>query len=432
MEVLKRNLIKSKEYLEKAKELVPRQAQTLSRAPAQFIMGVTPYMLERGDGCNVWDVDGNKYIDFGCSLGPIVLGYNHPSTNAAIKKQLDKGMIFSLPSPLEIEFAQVLKEAIPFADMVRYGLNGSDCTTAAIRAARSYTGRDHVAKCGYHGWHDWSISTNPARAKGVPKAVSDLTHEFKYNDAASLEKILQENPGQIAAVIMEAVHDELPRDDFLHKCQELARKHGSLFILDEVLTGFRLALGGAAEYFKIIPDLAVYGKAISNGMPLSFVVGKKEIMKEFEKVFFSYTYGGEPLGLAAAVDTLKFMKENPVHEHMWKMGNMLYDGYNELAKKYGMKSQAIGTALFPTLTFKDEEGNDDRFLKSLFFQETVKRGILTSHQVKISYAHKQEHVKQFLEAVEDSFKLMQKAVQEGNLEKYLEGPAVAPRGSTPR
>jgi glutamate-1-semialdehyde aminotransferase len=432
MEPAKRALEKSRAYLERARALIPRQAQTLSRAPTQFIVGVTPYMLERGDGCHVWDVDGNKYIDFTCSLGPIILGYNHPSTNAAVKRQLDQGLIFGLPHPLEVECTTLIREFIPSAEMVRFGLNGSDCTTAAIRAARAYTGRDHIAKCGYHGWHDWSICTNPARAKGVPQQVSALSHEFKYNDLASLQKILDDHPGQIAAVVMEAVHDELPKDGFLQGVQELARKHGAVFILDEVLTGFRLAKGGAAEYFKITPDLGVYGKAVSNGMPLSFVAGKKEIMQKFEEVFFSYTYGGEPLALAAAIDTMKFMKQYPVHEHLWKVGRMFFDGYNMLAQKYGLRTQAIGTALFPTLTFKAAQGNDDRFLKSLFFQETVKRGILTSHQVKFSYAHKEEHIKAFLQAVEEAFKIMAKAVQENAVEKHLEGPPVAPRGSTPR
>ena len=426
---MKRKTTISKNILARAEKVIPRASQTLSKAPDQFVRGVSPYALSRGKGAFVWDVDGNKYIDLASSLGAIVLGYRHPVVEAAVTKQRRRGSIFTLPGDLEIQLAERLVKLLPHAEMVRFGLNGSDVTTAAIRVARAYTGRDHIAKCGYHGWPDWTIATNPLRSKGVPEAVKKLTHEFKYNDLASLEKIFKDYPNQIAAVILEPVSSVLPAPGFLEGVKKLAKENDAVLIFDELVTGFRLALGGAAEYFKVAPDLACYGKAISNGEPLSVLVGKAEIMKALNasEVFFSFTYAGYLPGLAAALATLNFMEKNKVQQKLWQTGNRLIKNYNLLAKKYGLRTEAIGLGPHPIFTFKDASGNDDLALKSLFIQETAKAGILTNCSNLINYSHGLTHVEEISRRLVKIFETMKLAVETNQVEAKLEGPMIKPR-----
>ena len=422
-----RNISKSVELLNRAKECIPGKAQTMSKSPEQFIQGVHPFAIDRANGCRVWDVDGNEYLDLTCALGPITLGFNHPEVISAVKSQLDKGNVFPLPNALEVELAEVLKKIVPCAEMVRYGLNGSDATTAAIRLARAHTSRDHIAKCGYHGWQDWSICTNEGRNKGVPQAVKDLTHEFKYNDSQSLKDIFVQYPGKIAAVILEPIAITEPKNNFLQQVKDLAHENGAILIFDEIVTGFRLALGGAQEYFGVVPDVACMGKGVANGMALSIVAGKKEVMQSFKDVFFSFTYGGEAISLAAALATIKVMQREPIIAHIWRVGKIFQEEYSALANKYKIPSVCTGLPPHAVCTFKDSAGNDDLLLKSLFLQETIKHGVLTNASLMWSYAHKENDVKEALAAVESAFIVMRKALDEGNLRKYLEGPPVQPR-----
>lgn len=426
---MKRKTVNSKKLLERAGKIIPRASQTLSKSPDQFVQGVSPYAILEGKGCEVWDVDGNRYIDLVSSLGAIILGYQHPLIEQSIRNQRKKGTIFSLPGDLEVELAEKIIALIPYVEMVRFGLNGSDATTAAVRVARAYTGRDHIAKCGYHGWPDWTIATNPLRNKGVPEAVKSLTHEFKYNDLQSLEKILKEHAGQIAAVILEPVSSVLPRSGFLEGVKKLTHRHGAVLIFDELVTGFRLAIGGAAEYFGVIPDLVCYGKAISNGEPLSVLGGKREIMKTLNSndVFFSFTYAGYLPSIAAALATLDFMKKNNVQERLWETGNMLIKNYNTLADKYEIPTTAIGLGPHPIFVFKDNEGNDNLILKSLFIQETSKVGILTSCSNVMNYSHTISHIKEVSRRLEKVFKIMHNALKNGKAEALLEGPMIKPR-----
>jgi glutamate-1-semialdehyde aminotransferase len=301
--VQRRSLKKSQDLLERAKNLIPCQTQCLSKGPTQFVQGISPVYLDRGDGSHVWDVDGNEYIDYISGLGPIILGYNHPVTNQAIQDQLRKATTLSLMHPLEVEVGELLCEVVPCAEMVRYGKNGSDATSAAIRIARAFTGRDHLAQYGYHGWQDWCV-VSTSRNRGIPGVLRDFIHPFQYNDLVSLEGIFAKYKDQIAAIIMEPVLVDPPKDDFLAEVKRLAHKNGALLIFDEVITGFRWALGGAQDYFKVTPDLACFGKSMTNGMPLAAVVGREEVMRSCEDVFFSLTYGGECLSLAAALATI--------------------------------------------------------------------------------------------------------------------------------
>jgi len=426
VKIRRRKLTRSTKYLRRAEKTIPCLTQTLSKGPTQFVQGVSPIYLERGDGSHVWDVDGNEYIDYVMALGPVILGYNYPKVNEAIIQQLKNGISFSLMHPLEVELAELLTTVIPCAEMVRFSKNGVDVTTAAIRVSRAYTGREKIAQCGYHGWLDWTICTT-TRDKGIPKQTKDLTLPFKYNNIETLEKIFDENKNEIAAVIMEPIGIDEPKEDFLKKVQELTYDNGALLIFDEIVTGFRIAQGGAQEYYNVTPDLACFGKAMANGMPLSALVGKKEVMKELENVFFSLTFGGETLSLAASLATIDEIREKNVIEHIWKQGNKIKDGYNELTKNFGISSytKCLGWGPRTVIQFLNENGTEWLELKSLFQQEVIKRNILWIYHL-ISYSHSDEDIRRTLEAYADVLAILRKAIDERNIEKYLEGKKVQP------
>ena len=419
-----RELTKSNEYLSRAKKLIPCVTQTLSKGPTQYVQGVAPIYLERGNGCHVWDVDGNEYIDYVMALGPVIRGYAYPRINEAITKQLRKGISLSLMHPLEVEVAEVLTQIIPCAEMVRFSKNGADVTAAAVRLSRAYTRREKIAKCGYHGWLDWSVC-NTTRNKGVPEQTKNLTLPFKYNQIETLEKIFSENKNEIAAVIMEPIGIEEPTDNFLKRVKDLVHENEALLVFDEIVTGFRISLGGAQEFFGVIPDLACFGKAMANGMPISALVGKKEVMKDLEDIFFSLTFGGETLSLAASLETIKEIREKNVIKHIWDQGNKLKDGYNKLAREFGISSytKCEGWGPRTVIKFVDEKGKESQEMKSLFQQELLKRGILWIYNL-LSYSHSNEDIEKTLEAYVDALTILKKAIDDGNVEKYLEGEKV--------
>ena len=412
---------------DKAQFLIPSCTQTFSKGPTQFVQGAAPVFLARGQGSHVWDVDGNEYIDYPMALGPIILGHNYSPVTEAVIRQMQEGVSFSLPHPLEIELAEILVESIPCAEMVRFGKNGSDATSGAVRVARAYTGRDIIACCGYHGWQDWYVGTTTRNA-GVPRAVQDLTIPFQYNDVSSLERIFAEHPDQVSAVIMEPIGLVEPRDGFLQKVKELAHREGALLIFDEIITGFRLALGGAQEYFGVIPDMACFGKGMANGFPLSAVVGRREVMAIFDEVFFSFTFGGETLSLAACVATIKEMRERSVISHLWAQGRKLKDGYNVLAGEFGVEKYTDCVGLPPRTVafFRDENGAESLVLKSLFQQECVRRGVLFSVGHNICYSHSDDDIDYTLQVYRTALEILAQAIQEGNVLERLEGKAVEP------
>lgn len=427
MKATKRNLKKSQEYLNAAERIIPAGTQTFSKGPAQFVQGVAPIYLENGNGSHVWDVDGNEYVDYIMALGPVTLGYAYPAVNEAIVKQLEKGISFSLMHPLEVELSELLVDTIPCAEMVRFGKNGSDVTSGAVRAARAYTGREKIACCGYHGWQDWYIGTTRMN-KGVPKTTRELTIPFEYNSIESLAKLFSENKEQIAAVIMEPINLSEPKNNFLQEVKDLTHRNGAILIFDEIVTGFRIALGGAQKHFGVIPDLATFGKGMANGMPLSAIVGKKEIMKEFEEVFFSFTFGGETLSLAAAIATITEMKNRKSIEHSWKQGEKLRSVYNQLAESFGISNytKCIGLPPYSGFYFRDDKGEDSLAMKSLFQQEIIKRGILSIGVHLLCLSHSDEDIVRTLEAYEGAFKVLKRALDSGDVENYLEGTKISP------
>lgn len=422
-----RSLRKSAALKDKALPLIPSLTQTFSKGPTQYVQGVAPVFLMRGEGSTVWDVDGNSYIDYPLGLGPVILGHHYPAVTDAVIAQLKEGISFSLPHPLEVELAELLTEIIPCADMVRFGKNGSDATSGAVRAARAFTGRDLIACCGYHGWQDWYIGTT-TRNKGIPKAVCDLTIPFQYNNIESLKKIFDQHPGQVAAVIMEPFSVVEPQDGFLEKIKTLAHAEGALLIFDEIVTGFRLALGGAQEYFGVTPDLACFGKAMANGFPISTVVGRKEIMPIFDEIFFSFTFGGETASLAAAIATITEMRAKNVIAHLWEQGQKLKDGYTVLAKYFGIDryTDCIGLPPRSMITFKDEAGNESLLFRSLFQQECLKRGVLFAGAQNICYSHGTAEIEHTLRTYRAAMEILAKAIQTHTVLEKLEGEPVQP------
>lgn len=424
---MKRNLSKSTRLRNRAEKIIPSCSQTFSKAPSQFVQGVAPVFLKRGKGCFVWDVDGNKFVDYTMALAPLILGYSYPAVNRAAMDQIRHGTSFTLPHPLEVEVAELLRKHVPCAEMVRFGKNGSDATAGAIRAARAVTGREIVACCGYHGWQDWFICTT-TRDSGIPRCLKSLTLPFRYNDIASLEKIFEENKGKIAAVIMEPVGVVEPQGDFLQKVRELTHLNGAILIFDEIVTGFRLAMGGAQELYGVVPDMACLGKAMANGFPISAVVGRRDIMRVFDDIFFSFTFGGEAVSLAASVATIRELERRRVLEHIWKVGNLLKEGYNKLAedRKVSRFTQCIGLAPRNVVTFKDEKGEDWWALKSLFQQECIKRGLLFSGSHNLSLSHGKRTIKTTLEIYSKVMDIISEAIDIGDVERRLEGKPVQP------
>jgi glutamate-1-semialdehyde 2,1-aminomutase len=418
---------KSEEFLERALKTIPLGTQTFSKSKTQYPFGVSPYFIAKAKGAYVWDVDDNKYIDFTNSLAAITLGYNDPDVTKAVTQQLKIGTIFSLPHELEFLVAEKLCEMIPCAEMVRFGKNGSDATSGAIRVARAYTGREHILACGYHGWQDWYIGTT-TRDKGVPQATKDLTHKFAYNDLNSLEEKLIELNGSVAAVILEAVNTTPPNPGFLEGVRDLAHKHGALLIFDETITGFRYANGGAQEFFNVTPDLATFGKGLANGYPVSAIVGKAKYMKVMEDIFFSFTFGGELLSLAASLTVLTKMQREPIIERMTKIGEDIIEQLNELIIKKELQ-HIFSVSGYPVWSFfiiKDTPQYNAFELKTLLMQEMFENGILMYGTHNISYSHNENHVKALVKSYAKYFDKVNIALTKGSLDGILKCEPLEP------
>jgi glutamate-1-semialdehyde aminotransferase/spore coat polysaccharide biosynthesis protein SpsF (cytidylyltransferase family)/predicted dehydrogenase len=422
-----RPIEKSKAWLERAEKVIPGSSQTFSKGANQHVRGVAPMFLAKGKGCRVWDVDGNEYIDYIQGLLPNILGYAHDGVNVAVAEQLGQGHSFSLPHPLEVELAERLTGLIPCAEKVRFGKNGSDATSGAVRAARAFTGRDRIACSGYHGWQDWYIGSTTRNA-GVPAAVRALTHPFAYNDLNSLEKLLNDHPKEFAAVIMEPVNFWPPSPGFLEGVKDIARKHGTLLIFDEICTGFHFGLGGAQKRFRVTPDMACFGKAMGNGFPIACVVGKADVMKVFEDIFFSFTFGGEVASMAASMAVLDVLETTDALARMDANGRVLQEGLNILAKESGLENRikCIGYPVWSLIKFLDPDGKDSFLVRSLFTQECTKRGVLLLATHNMTAAHDPLAIERTLKVYAEVCKTVAKWLSDPNPERYLEGEMIQP------
>tara|TARA_B100000963_G_scaffold17140_1_gene13113 strand:- start:31143 stop:32459 length:1317 start_codon:yes stop_codon:yes gene_type:complete len=420
-------LKKSDALWKKASNLIPGGCQTFSKMPYQHVAGVSPKLLSRGYGCRSWDVDNNEYIDYMMSLGPNILGYADKEINNAAFEGAKLGVLSSLGHPLETVLAEKLASVIPCAEMVRFGKNGSDVTSASIRAARSFTGREKILVCGYHGWHDWYIGST-SRNLGVPKEVQNLTLEFKYNDIDSLKNAFKSNPGEIAAVMMEPVNFIEPSEGFLEEVRTITHENNALLIFDEVITGFRANIGGAQALFNVNPDLACFGKAMANGYPMSALVGRADVMSIFEEAFFSGTFGGDLVSISASIATIDAIEERETLKYINSMGLRLKDGYNEISKSLGMTNitKMIGYGWWPEYLFYDEQGNVSLEIQSLFQQEIVRRGVLTRAGIFVCGSHQITDIDKTLEVFQEALSIVGAAVKAGKVLEWLDGDILVP------
>ncbi len=418
---------KSEEYLARALKSVPLGSQTFSKSKTQLPYGVSPYFASEAMGAYLWDIDGNKYVDFLNGLAAITLGYVDPEVTNAVEKQLKKGTIFSLAHQLEFEVAEKICEMVPCAEKVRFGKNGSDATSGAIRLARAYTGKDHVFVCGYHGWQDWYIGST-SKYLGVPEATRNLTHTFDYNNINGLADLFNAYRNQVAAVIMEPVNATPPNEGFLEQVKEITHHNDAVLIFDETVSGFRFSKGGAQEYFNVTPDVATFGKGLANGYPVSAVAGKRDLMELMEEIFFSFTFGGETLSLAAASATLDKLQREPVIDTLFERGQYLQDNLTKLISTYEVDHifKPIGYPVKSVLKIEDCAPFTMWDMKTLLIQEMFANGCIMIGPQIISYAHKNEDIDHLLSAYQVFFRKVRQALNQGSMRGILNTDTLEP------
>jgi glutamate-1-semialdehyde 2,1-aminomutase len=442
-------------YSERLHNVIPGGAHTYSRGDDQYPENA-PQILERGEGAYVYDADGNRYLDYGLGLRSITVGYDYPEISNAAIDEIKKGVNLTRASVTELKAAELMVSLFPWADMVKFGKNGSTVTTAAIKLSRAYTGRNHVALCAEHPfftYDDWFIGTTPMD-KGIPNDSKSFSHKFHYNDINSLKKIFEENPNQIACVILEPTTFHTPcgkgkdvflnkpscancdcsKKNFLHEVKDLCKQYGAVFILDEMITGFRFDLHGAMKLFDIEPDLATFGKGMANGFPLAALIGKREIMelgsinKEgAERLFLiSTTHGSEMTALGAFIKTVEVYQKNNVTQQLWDYGKKLIDGANEIASRLEISEyfEFAGYACSPIYITKNQNKEVSLEFRTLFSQEMIKNRVLIPW-VALSFAHQEKELEITLHAIYKSLEVYKKALK-GNIQDYLVGKSIKP------
>ncbi len=419
----------------KAAKLIPGGAHTYSKGADQFPHNA-PMIIQRGMGCNLWDVDGNQYTDLAMSLGTVTLGHAYEPVLEAVRNEILRGVNFCRPSIIEGELAELLVDIIPSAEMVKFAKNGSDAVTAAVKLARAYTRRKYIVRCqddAFNAVHDWFIGST-VMTRGIPEEVQQLTLKFKYNDLESCAKLFDQFPEDIACVLLEPVSFEQPNDGFLSALKELCEKNGALLIFDEVVSGFRFALGGAQEMVGVTPHLSAFGKAMANGFSVSALVGQREFMRlggidhDQERVFLlSTTHGGETHSLAAAIASISELRKHNIISHFWAIGQQLIDGVRKVATEVGAEKyiEVMGFGVKPAFSFRDESGQISMIARTLFLQETISRGLLMPYVVP-SYAHKTETIDLALEIIRETLIVMKKAAEGPGMASAIVGSVVKP------
>ncbi len=421
-------------YQKKAHQFIPGGAHTYSRGDDQYPLNAPP-VLEKGKGCYVWDVEGNKYLDYGMALRAVTVGYGHESIAEKAIEQIHFGNNLTRASKIEVDAAEAMVGLIEGMDQVKFAKNGSTVTSAAVKIARAYTGRKYIARCAQHpffSYDDWFIG-DTVMTGGIPPEMASLTLQFNFNDFDSAKALFEKYKDQIACVILEPATTVEPKDNFLHKLQALCKENGTVFILDEMITGFRWHLNGAQKHYDIVPDLCTFGKGMANGFSVAALMGKKEIMDlggldhDKERVFLiSTTHGAEMSGLGALVETIKVYKEQDVVGHLWRYGTRLLDGMNGIAKELGMSDYFYveGVPVSPNYICKDANQEVSMAFRTLFSQEMIKNGVLMPW-VALSFAHGNEELEMTLEATRKTL-LTYKMAIEGKVEDHLVGRAIKP------
>jgi glutamate-1-semialdehyde 2,1-aminomutase len=429
-----RKFDRSNELRKKAHALIPGGAHTYAKGDDQYPQ-LSPGFFTHGKGCHVWDVDGNEYIEYGMGLRSVTLGHAYDRVNDAAYRAMQLGLNFTRPSALEVECAEMFLSMIQGAEMVKFAKNGSDVTTAAVKLARAFTGRDLIAICADHPFFstdDWFIGTTGMPA-GIPQAIKDLTVKFNYNDPGSIQQLFDQYPNQVACLIMECETTHSPENNFLQEAKRLCHENGAVFIIDEIITGFRWHNHGAQFIHNITPDLCTFGKALGNGFAISALTGRKDIMErgglmhDKERVFLlSTTFGAESHCLGAAMEVMKIYQQEPVVEHLWRQGKRLIEGVDQIARAAGI-SDYFGTDGKPcnlVYVTKDPQGNRSQPFRALFMQEIIKRGVIGPSFV-VSYSHTDADIDRTLDVVAEALVVYKQALENG-YEKYLVGSPVAP------
>jgi glutamate-1-semialdehyde 2,1-aminomutase len=428
------NFEKSKLLQEKSHRLIPGGAHTYAKGDDQYPV-LAPGFIVKGEGCHVWDVDGNEFIEYGMGLRAVTLGHGYRPVVEEAYKEMCAGTNFTRPSPIELRCAEELLGLIKGGEMVKFAKNGSDVTTAAVKLARAFTGRDMVAICAEHSFFstdDWFIGSTPMAA-GIPTPIRELTVKFHYNDIASIRKLFDLHPNRIACLIMEAEAAVRPVNGFLQEVQKVCRENGALFVLDEMITGFRWHVGGAQRFHDVVPDLSGFGKGIANGFSVSALVGRRDVMSlgglfhDKERVFLlSTTHGAETHALAAAIKTMETYTAENVVDYLWEKGTKLSNRLNALSRELGLADffQVVGRPCNLVYVTKDREKVPSQAFRTLFLQETIKCGLLMPSLV-ISFSHTDGDIERTVEGVGKALLVYRKALEDG-VEKYLVGRPVKP------
>ncbi len=429
-------MTKSQDLWKRAKEVIPGGSQLLSKRAEMFLPDLWPAYYTKAKGVNITDLDGNTYVDMSLmGVGSCMLGYADPDVNDTVKDAIDRGSMATLNCPEEIELAELLLELHPWAEMVRYARTGGEAMAIAVRIARAASGKDTIAFCGYHGWHDWYLASNLSEddnldghllpglePKGIVRGLQGSALPFEYNKIDQLEAIVSNK--DIGVIVMEPIRHKEPEDEFLQKVRAIADRIGAVLVFDEVSSGFRYTTGGAHLLYGINPDIVVFAKGMSNGVPMAAIVGTKTVMDYAQSTFISSTYWTERMGPAAALATIKKMLKEPVHEHIKNIGTNIWQGWERLAKKHTLNISVLGPPALVTLVWNYENAQE---IKTLYTQEMLKKGYLASPSVYVSFAHTEEIIQEYLETVDEVFAVITKAILEKKVVDLLEG-AVAHAG----
>lgn len=424
--------ISQKLYL-KAKEIIPGGTQLLSKRPEMFLPNEWPAYYKKAKGCNIWDLDERKYIDMSSmGIGSCILGYADPDVNRAVKDVINKGSMTTLNCPEEVELAKLLCDLHPWAQMVRYARCGGEAMAVAVRIARAKTKKDVVLFCGYHGWHDWYLSTNLADNKaldghllpglnplGVPRGLINTAIPFKFNDVEGFLRLVKKYKNKIGAIVLEPVKNYFPDKKFLETISDTSKKIQIPLVVDEVSSGWRMNLGGVHLLIGLEPDIAVFAKAMSNGFPMAAIIGKSKVMDVAQDTFISSTYWTERIGPTAALATIKKMKKNHVQKHLANVGAQVQNGWQVLADKYSLKIKITG---MPSMSHFEFLNDKPLVCKTLLTQSLLNDGFLGATLYYASYAHKTSHVNKYLQAIDRAFKFIKEGLDNNSLEEYLNGP----------
>ena len=426
-------MAKSQELYKRAKQLIPGGTQLLSKRPEMFLPDLWPAYYSKAQGCQIWDLDDNQYTDMSyMGIGSCILGYADKTVNNAVKQAVDNGNMTTLNAPEEVELAELLCDIHPWADKVRYARSGGESMAIAVRIARAKTQKDVVLFCGYHGWHDWYLAANLAddealdghlipglSPRGVPRGLKGTSFPFKYNDVDGFIELFEKYKGNIAAVVMEPLRNVYPNKDFIEVIQSKTKESDVVLIIDEITAGWRLNVGGAHLLLDIQPDIAVFGKAISNGFPMGVILGKKSVMDAAQDTFISSTYWTDRIGFVSSLATIKMLQNNQVIEHLNTMGEKIQIGWSQAAKKHNLDIDVDGIYPLGHFGFKHK---DALVLKTLFTKLMLEKGFLATTAYYASFAQKEDDIKVYLQAVDDVFKLLSSYISEGNVKKFLETP----------